>query len=212
MFTVIRTWRRRESNSQPPPCKGGALPIELRPLAARPTQAGRTTKNYRDGPGYPPAVDGLPVASSHSAASAAAACRRRCTSTATPPATARSNRILFICTIHWETAIRRPLRPYRRRPRWAPETRTVGLGGLEPPTSSLSGKRSNRLSYRPANTTTAPRFLDSRSHGAATIEVTAPVQRPQIFSTNGPAKCARPAHAPITGASTQVTAHPTTRK
>jgi hypothetical protein len=26
----------------------------------------------------------------------------------------------------------------------------VGLGGLEPPTSSLSGKRSNRLSYRPA--------------------------------------------------------------
>ena len=25
----------------------------------------------------------------------------------------------------------------------------MGLGGLEPPTSSLSGKRSNRLSYRP---------------------------------------------------------------
>src|SRR5204863_934464 len=24
-------WRRRESNPQPPPCKGGALPIELRP-------------------------------------------------------------------------------------------------------------------------------------------------------------------------------------
>ena len=29
-------------------------------------------------------------------------------------------------------------------------TRRVGLGGLEPPTSSLSGKRSNRLSYRPS--------------------------------------------------------------
>src|SRR5690606_38356662 len=28
--------------------------------------------------------------------------------------------------------------------------RSVGLGGLEPPTSSLSGKRSNRLSYRPS--------------------------------------------------------------
>src|SRR5215207_2323773 len=28
-------------------------------------------------------------------------------------------------------------------------TRDVGLGGLEPPTSSLSGMRSNRLSYRP---------------------------------------------------------------
>ena len=26
---------------------------------------------------------------------------------------------------------------------------SVGLGGLEPPTSSLSGKRSNHLSYRP---------------------------------------------------------------
>src|SRR6478752_5409058 len=28
----------------------------------------------------------------------------------------------------------------------------VGLGGLDPPTSSLSGKRSNRLSYRPVVT------------------------------------------------------------
>jgi hypothetical protein len=28
-------------------------------------------------------------------------------------------------------------------------TLSVGLGGLEPPTSSLSAKRSNRLSYRP---------------------------------------------------------------
>ena len=27
----------------------------------------------------------------------------------------------------------------------------VGLGGLEPPASSLSGMRSNRLSYRPVN-------------------------------------------------------------
>ena len=24
-------WRRRDSNPQPPPCKGGALPLELRP-------------------------------------------------------------------------------------------------------------------------------------------------------------------------------------
>src|SRR5262249_54578658 len=24
-------WRRRDSNPQPPPCKGGALPVELRP-------------------------------------------------------------------------------------------------------------------------------------------------------------------------------------
>jgi hypothetical protein len=27
----------------------------------------------------------------------------------------------------------------------------VGLGGLEPPASSLSGMRSNQLSYRPVN-------------------------------------------------------------
>gem|GEM_PF-4398915 len=30
------------------------------------------------------------------------------------------------------------------------ERHCVGLGGLEPPTSALSGQRSNRLSYRPA--------------------------------------------------------------
>lgn len=31
----------------------------------------------------------------------------------------------------------------------AAASRKVGLGGLEPPTSSLSVKRSNHLSYRP---------------------------------------------------------------
>jgi hypothetical protein len=34
----------------------------------------------------------------------------------------------------------------RRDPR---EDKMVGLGGLEPPTSPLSGVRSNHLSYRP---------------------------------------------------------------
>src|SRR6478735_2893345 len=32
----------------------------------------------------------------------------------------------------------------------------VGLGGLEPPTSSLSGKRPNRLRYRPIVTVARP--------------------------------------------------------
>ena len=32
---------------------------------------------------------------------------------------------------------------------YGPVTRMVGLGGLEPPTSPLSGVRSNHLSYRP---------------------------------------------------------------
>src|SRR4029453_10906234 len=27
----VRRWRRRDLNPQPPPCKGGALPVELRP-------------------------------------------------------------------------------------------------------------------------------------------------------------------------------------
>ena len=32
---------------------------------------------------------------------------------------------------------------------WQPATALVGLGGIEPPTSPLSGVRSNQLSYRP---------------------------------------------------------------
>jgi hypothetical protein len=30
---TVSLWRRGDSNAQPPPCKGGALPIELRPRA-----------------------------------------------------------------------------------------------------------------------------------------------------------------------------------
>ena len=37
----------------------------------------------------------------------------------------------------------------RRSPNWATPPKMVGLGGLEPPTSRLSGVRSNRLSYKP---------------------------------------------------------------
>lgn len=33
---ALKPWRRRDLNPQPPPCKGGALPVELRPrLQAR---------------------------------------------------------------------------------------------------------------------------------------------------------------------------------
>ena len=43
----------------------------------------------------------------------------------------------------------------------------VGLGGLEPPTSSLSAKRSNRLSYRPVEQEILyPHlFSTTKSHG-----------------------------------------------
>ena len=34
---------------------------------------------------------------------------------------------------------------------YSPNKQLVGLGGLEPPTSPLSGVRSNHLSYRPVN-------------------------------------------------------------
>ena len=95
-------WRRRESNSQPPPCKGGALPIELRPLVAG--RAGHEQLFTAPGPGTRRAPDGFPVASSHSAASAAAAARRRCTRNTAAPATASSSRIFFICTIQREPA------------------------------------------------------------------------------------------------------------
>ena len=40
--------------------------------------------------------------------------------------------------------------PYSLGPKiLSTDTKMVGLGGLEPPTSRLSGVRSNHLSYRP---------------------------------------------------------------
>jgi hypothetical protein len=39
--------------------------------------------------------------------------------------------------------------PGRRLARCRPKLNMVGLGGVEPPTSPLSGVRSNQLSYRP---------------------------------------------------------------
>lgn len=47
-------------------------------------------------------------------------------------------------------AASRSLRPTRDRPRYAGGLSSVGLAGIEPATSSLSGMRSNRLSYSPA--------------------------------------------------------------
>lgn len=50
----------------------------------------------------------------------------------------------------------------------APSDLVVGLGGLEPPASPLSGVRSNHLSYRPGNLISGQRRKrnTSRSNGA----------------------------------------------
>ncbi len=74
---ISESWRQRDSNSRPPPCKGGALPTELCP----PVNATR--------------------------------------STLLDPREAGFHKI------------------------------QMGLSGLEPPTSRLSGVRSNQLSYKP---------------------------------------------------------------
>src|SRR5688572_27124918 len=60
----------------------------------------------------------------------------------------------------------------------------VGLGGLEPPTSPLSGVRSNRLSYRPRNHWT-------RS-GASVSIPSEPVKRNAIGARPALPRCHRP--------------------
>jgi hypothetical protein len=35
LYLLVCSWRRRDSNPQPPPCKGGALPVAPRPRAAQ---------------------------------------------------------------------------------------------------------------------------------------------------------------------------------
>ena len=53
----------------------------------------------------------------------------------------------------------------------------VGLGGLEPPTSPLSGVRSNQLSYRPNKTTSSnlcEHLIISKQHALSLKEVIQP--------------------------------------
>ena len=55
----------------------------------------------------------------------------------------------------------------------------MGLGGLEPPTSRLSGVRSNHLSYRPANPgrMSVIRFLDGFLSGPRRHRTYSPLQK-----------------------------------
>jgi hypothetical protein len=45
MATKDKKWRRRGSNSQPPACKAGALPVELRPRGAVPNHSTRRNRS-----------------------------------------------------------------------------------------------------------------------------------------------------------------------
>jgi hypothetical protein len=56
----------------------------------------------------------------------------------------------------------------------------VGLGGLEPPTSPLSGVRSNHLSYRPV--LTVVRQVLSQSGGADRDRTDDPLLAKQVLS------------------------------
>ncbi len=60
---------------------------------------------------------------------------------------------------------------------WNRARSLVGLGGVEPPTSPLSGARSNQLSYRPHDRTGMPPWFASQTQEFAS-------QTPQIYHAN----------------------------
>ncbi len=61
-----------------------------------------------------------------------------------------------------------------------PEGRMVGRGGLEPPTSRLSGVRSNQLSYRPQKSGNPDRR--SRIGGGYRVRTGDPLLAKQVLS------------------------------
>ena len=61
----------------------------------------------------------------------------------------------------------------------AQSCRMVGLGGLEPPTSPLSGARSNHLSYRPGR---KPTNCDAPDGGASRDRTDDPLLAKQVLS------------------------------
>src|SRR3954468_11061499 len=138
-------WRRGESNPYPPPCKGGALPIELRPLTLYPGCVGPVAQRVVG----VLTASGPRVASCHRSASALPPERFR-TATRAPAAIAAS--ASFFSTRSTSSTDLRTAGTVTATAFGAGGSGTrVGLGGLEPPASSLSGMRSNRLSYRPVN-------------------------------------------------------------
>ena len=147
-------WRHGESNPGPPACKAGALPIELCPrgdvqLCCTVVNRTEPVSNLVRGLG-PEVLLGLLVlellADSQDAGS----------SSDHQQELSHGQHSFALLVVRQGDA----------------KAMVVGLRGLEPLTSSLSGKRSNRLSYRPARHLL--RALPRSTHRRATHEATPP--------------------------------------
>ena|GEM_PF-492199 len=87
---------------------------------------------------------------------------------------------------------------------YSPRKTFVGLGGLEPPTSRLSGVRSNQLSYRPSKTSARtlvmdkPCRTDSNAFGSKS-KYNSPLQNQtaSLFSSCEPLTLRNPARTPL---------------
>ncbi len=115
-------WRHGDSNPEPPACKAGALPI-----APCPRIEPQPVYQNGCGPDYPTSS----VALLQTAFSFSESCHRLYAKTPAAAAAAISNLFTVI-------SLQLPA-----------GGGSVGVPGLEPGTSSLSAKRSNRLSYTP---------------------------------------------------------------
>ena len=141
-------WSQSGSNRRPPACKAGALPAELWPHAVKPAGIGSSAAR--------PRPFGRSTLAKH-------ALHRAARDQASP-------QLSYGPRYVWPQDLlpRRGLMPGRAEtcvagkkrgrvaglkpvsvPATPPDAQVVGLGGLEPPTSPLSGVRSNHLSYRP---------------------------------------------------------------
>src|SRR5439155_15581583 len=147
---------------------------EVRPLAsARPRSWLRTDERRLDG--VESLVDQLPGGGSsvHSLSSEPA--RRRftnCSTAVTSPAIAANRKNFLIFP------------PFFSSPMVPPRIDMVGLDGLEPSTSSLSGMRSNHLSYR-------PRRFRKRADGGSQPSVRAAQRGCQSRPRTGPSDVRR---------------------
>ena len=118
--TTPKWWSQAGSNRRPPACKAGALPAELWP------------RHLSCAPGLPPSLAALNAARLPASRSPSRECPLDIPSWLTPG----ELRPLLSLVLAANGCV-------------AGALALVGLGGFEPPTSPLSGVRSDQLSYRP---------------------------------------------------------------